>query len=94
MVDKLIALGVISILDLDDVGTEPLVKDLKIDSALAEKLVAAAGEEAKRLAAESKPKKIQEILQQEEQQQPETKVQEIIQQEEQQPQAETTDSEK
>ena len=90
VVDKLIALGVISILDLDDVGTEPLVKDLKIDSALAEKLVAAAGEEAKRLAAESKPNKIQEILQQE--QQPETKIQEILQQEQQQP--ETTDSEK
>jgi len=54
MVDKLIALGVISILDLEDVGAEPLVNELKIDAGLAKKLVAAATEEAKLLAAASK----------------------------------------
>ncbi len=54
VVDKLIALGVISILDLEDVGTEPLIKELNIDAAVAEELVAAAAEETKRLAAESK----------------------------------------
>jgi N utilization substance protein A len=54
MVDKLIALGVISVLDLEDVGTEPLINELGIDADLAEKLIAAAGEEAKRLAAEPK----------------------------------------
>jgi len=54
MVDKLIALGVISILDLEDVGAEPLVNELKIDAGLAKKLVAAAVEEAKLLAAASK----------------------------------------
>ena len=53
MVDKLIALGVISVLDLDDVGAEPLINELNINSETAEQLVAAAGEEAKRLAAES-----------------------------------------
>ena len=53
LVDKLIALGVISILDLDDVGPEPLVDELKVDAGLAKKLVAAAVEEAKLLAAES-----------------------------------------
>jgi N utilization substance protein A len=54
LVDKLIALGVISVLDLDDVGVEPLINELNIDSETAEKLVAAASEETKRLAAESK----------------------------------------
>jgi N utilization substance protein A len=65
VVDKLIALGVISVLDLDDVGAEPLISELKIDSETAEKLVAAAAEEAKRLAAESKQKQVEkEVAQQ------------------------------
>jgi len=54
VVDKLIALGVISVLDLDDVGVEPLISELNIGAETAETLVAAAVEEAKRLAAESK----------------------------------------
>jgi len=57
LVDKLIALGIISVLDLDDVGTEPLVKELQIGKELSEKLVAAAVEEAKRAAAESEVQK-------------------------------------
>jgi N utilization substance protein A len=56
IVDKLIALGVISVLDLDDVGVEPLTNELKIEPDLAERLVAAAHEEARNLAAESKQK--------------------------------------
>ncbi|MHC4112590.1 MAG: transcription termination/antitermination protein NusA [Planctomycetota bacterium] len=54
VVDKLIALGVISVLDLDDVGIEPLINELDINSETAEQMVAAANEEAKRLATESK----------------------------------------
>jgi N utilization substance protein A len=54
VVDRLIALGAISVLDLEDVGAEPLIKELNIDAAVAEKLVTAATEETKRLAAESK----------------------------------------
>jgi N utilization substance protein A len=54
IVDKLIALGVISVPDLEDVGIEPLVNELKIDSDIAGKLIAAATKEAERLAAESK----------------------------------------
>ncbi len=53
MVDKLIALGVISVLDLDDVGVEPLTNELKIDAAVAEELVSAAAGEVKAMAAES-----------------------------------------
>ncbi len=54
VVDKLIALGVISLGDIDDVGAEPLINELKIDAGTAEKLVAAAVKEIERLEAESK----------------------------------------
>jgi N utilization substance protein A len=54
IVDKLIALGVISVPDLDDVGVEPLINELKIDADIAEKLIAAAAKEVERLEAESK----------------------------------------
>ncbi len=64
MVDKLIALGVISALDLEDVGVEPLVNELNIDSEIAEKLVAAAVEDAKKLAAESKKKQAEDTMEQ------------------------------
>jgi N utilization substance protein A len=70
IVGKLIALGVISVLDLDDVGAEPLVNELDIEAGLAEKLVAAAVEEAKRLAAESKRNQAEAILQQREEPKP------------------------
>ncbi len=54
VVDKLIALGVISLADLDEVGAEPLVSELNIDSELAAKLVEAAAVEVERLAEEGK----------------------------------------
>ncbi len=63
IVDKLIALGVISVLDLDDVGVEPLLSELGLESAVAEKLVEMASTEVKAMAAESKqdqPEGIQE----------------------------------
>jgi N utilization substance protein A len=63
VVDKLIALGVISALDLEDVGAEPLIKELNIEAGLAEKLIAVASEEAKRLAAEPK-KQAEDMLEQ------------------------------
>ncbi|TLN03832.1 transcription termination factor NusA, partial [bacterium] len=64
IIDKLIALGVISVLDLEDVGTEPLINELNIDAELAQNLIAAASEEAKRLAAEPK-KQAENLLEQE-----------------------------
>jgi N utilization substance protein A len=54
MVDKLIALGVISVPDLDDVGVEPLINELKINKDIAEKIIAAAAKEVERIEAESK----------------------------------------
>ncbi|MGD8500771.1 MAG: transcription termination factor NusA [Phycisphaerales bacterium] len=62
VVDKLIALGVISVADLDDVGAEPLIKELKVDPDMAEKLVAAADKEVKRLAEESRQKEAEKQL--------------------------------
>jgi N utilization substance protein A len=67
VVDKLIALGVISVLDLEDVGPEPLVNELNIDPATAEKIIAAASEEAKQLAAESKKKQAEDMMEQQQQ---------------------------
>jgi N utilization substance protein A len=66
IIDKLIALGVITVLDLEDVGIEPLINELNIDTELAEKLIAAASEEAKRLAAEPK-KQAEDLLEQQQQ---------------------------
>ncbi|MFH1370419.1 MAG: transcription termination factor NusA [Planctomycetota bacterium] len=65
LVDKLIALGIISVLDLDDVGAEPLVTELNIDPGLAQRLIEAAVEEAKKLAAEAKQKQAEEMMKQE-----------------------------
>jgi len=62
LVDKLIALGIISVLDLDDVGIEPLVSELKLDRALAERLVAAADREAKAMIAEADQKQAEKQL--------------------------------
>lgn len=54
IVDNLLALGIISILDLEEVGPEPLVSELGIDGDLAERIVTKAEEETKRLASEKK----------------------------------------
>ena len=64
LIDKLIALGVISVLDLDDVGSEPLVSELKIGSELSGRLVAAASLKAKELADEGKRNQAANILEQ------------------------------
>lgn len=62
LVDKLIALGIISVLDLDDVGPDPLVAELKLDRDLAERLVERADREAKALTAEADQKQVQKQL--------------------------------
>ncbi|MDD5458850.1 MAG: transcription termination factor NusA [Phycisphaerae bacterium] len=54
VVDKLIALGVISVFDLDDVGTKPLVAEIALDEQLAEQLVKAAAKAAEKSESESK----------------------------------------
>lgn len=65
LVDKLIALGIISVLDLDDVGPEPLVAELGLEAEFAESLLEGADKEAKALAAEAERKQAEKELAQE-----------------------------
>jgi len=62
LVDKLIALGIISVLDLDDVGPDPLVNDLKLDPGLVQRLIAAADRAAKALTVEADQKQAEKEL--------------------------------
>lgn len=65
MVDKLIALGIISVLDMEEVGSKPLVDELAMEPEIAKKLVAAAANSAKVMAAEAKQKKAEDLQLQE-----------------------------
>ncbi len=65
LVDQLIALGIISVLDLEEVGFEPLVTELGLDENVASRVVAAAERQAKELAAEKAKKQAEDILAQE-----------------------------
>jgi len=62
LVDKLIALGIISVLDLSDVGPDPLVGELKLNPDFASRLVETADREAKTAAAESERKQAEKAL--------------------------------
>ncbi len=52
MLDRMVALGFINLLDIEEVGSEPLVKELELPQELADKIVALAAEDSKRIAAE------------------------------------------
>jgi N utilization substance protein A len=52
MLDRMVALGIINLLDIEEMGTDPLTKELELPSELAEKIVTIAAEEAKRIATE------------------------------------------
>ena len=67
-VDKLLALGIISVLDLEEVGPEPLVTELEVDEETSCRIVTSAGEEAKKMAAEKSKKQAEDIMEQEQQQ--------------------------
>ncbi len=62
IVDKLIALGVISVSDLDDVGVEPLINELKINADVAEKLVEAASKAVESLSAQKEQREAEKHL--------------------------------
>jgi len=64
LLDKLIALGIISVLDLEDVGAEPLITELNIDPDIAGKLVNTAEKKAKQLTSETKKRQAEDILKQ------------------------------
>ncbi|HUO07236.1 MAG TPA: transcription termination factor NusA [Phycisphaerae bacterium] len=57
MLDRMVALGIINLLDIEEVGTEPLVKELEIPQELAEKVLSVAVEDAKRIAQEDAARK-------------------------------------
>jgi len=61
-VDKLLALGIVSVLDLEEVGPEPLVKELGINKPLAEQVAAAATEAAKKAAAEEQVTRAENLI--------------------------------
>ena len=52
-VDKAIALGLIDVRDIEEVGTGPLMEELGLEEELAEKVVAKCASEAKIVAAEA-----------------------------------------
>ena len=64
-VDKLLALGIISVLDLEEVGEAPLVEELGVEGELAKQIIAAASEEAKIIASEKSKKQAEDIMAQE-----------------------------
>jgi hypothetical protein len=52
MLDRMVALGIINLLDIEEMGSDPLVKELEMTRELAERIVTVAIDEAKRIAAE------------------------------------------
>jgi len=58
LLDRMVAMGLINLLDIDEVGYEPLVKELELSEDLAKKIVAHAAVEAKRVATDDAAKKV------------------------------------
>jgi N utilization substance protein A len=52
IVDRMVALGIINLLDIEEVGAEPLIKELEMAPELAEKIAQVATADAKRIAQE------------------------------------------
>jgi N utilization substance protein A len=50
MIDKIVAMGMVSVLDVEEVGPEPLVNELQMERGLAQKIVVRCAEEARRVA--------------------------------------------
>jgi N utilization substance protein A len=48
-VDKVVAMGMVSVLDVEEVGAEPLVNELGVDRQTAQQIIARCGVEAKRV---------------------------------------------
>jgi N utilization substance protein A len=57
MVDKVVALGLIDVRDMEEVGPGPLMEELKLDEATAQRVVDRCSEEAKIVAVEQEAKK-------------------------------------
>src|SRR3954470_14684179 len=57
MIDKIVALGLIDVRDIEEVGTGPLMEELGLDEEFAQRIVTRCGEEAKIVAVEQEAKK-------------------------------------
>ncbi len=57
MVDKVVALGLIDVRDIEEVGAAPLMEELGLDEATAERVITRCSEEAKIVAVEQEEKK-------------------------------------
>ncbi len=57
VVSQIVALGMVNVLDFEEVGPEPLVKELALEQPLAEQIVRRCGERAKEIAEEQLAKK-------------------------------------
>jgi N utilization substance protein A len=66
-VDNLLALGIISVLDLEEVGADTIVGELELAPETAASLVTAAAEEAKKMIAEKQQKQAENIMHEEKQ---------------------------
>jgi len=54
LIDKVMALGIISVLDLEEIGADPLIHSLELEEELALKMIQKAGEEAHKLSESKK----------------------------------------
>jgi N utilization substance protein A len=52
LINKIVAMGMITLMDIEEVGAEPLIKELEIEQELAERIIEKARVEAKRIVAE------------------------------------------
>jgi len=50
VVDQIMAMGMVNVLDVEEVGPDPLVNELSLDESLAQKIIISCAEEAKRVA--------------------------------------------
>ncbi len=57
VVDQVIAMGMVNVLDVEEVGPDPLVNEISLDQELAQKIVVACAEEARRVAEEQAAKR-------------------------------------
>jgi len=63
LLDRFVAMGLISVADVDEVGAEPLVKELAVSQEVADRIAAKAAVEAVRLAEEAEKRKAEKIVQ-------------------------------
>jgi len=61
-VDKMMVMGIISVLDLEEVGPEPLIESLGLTEAIAREMVTVATEESRRLATEKEASRAAQAL--------------------------------